>query len=57
VQHNGRTVDVGGQWIGPPQRRVNALVREFGLRTYEQNVDGKHVRSGGRERTLRPYAV
>jgi monoamine oxidase len=44
VTHHGKTVDVGGQWIGPSQSRVNKLVREFGLTLLEQPVDGTHVR-------------
>jgi len=40
----GRTVDVGGQWIGPVQPRVYQLAKELGLETMDQYVDGKHVR-------------
>lgn len=33
---SGERLDVGGQWIGPGQDRVLALVDEFGLKTYLQ---------------------
>jgi monoamine oxidase len=36
-------VDAGGQWIGPPQRRVNELVARYGLSLNEQFQTGKHV--------------
>ena len=45
VQHNGRTVDVGGQWVGPSQHRVNALIRELGLQLQPQVHSGTHVRA------------
>jgi monoamine oxidase len=32
----GGTFDLGGQWLGPKQKRINALVREFGLDTVSQ---------------------
>lgn len=34
------TVDLGGQWIGPGQEEILALVEEFGLETVEQYDDG-----------------
>ena len=45
VQHqteNGVTVkmDLGGQWIGPPQKYVSELVNELGLKTVEQYQAG-----------------
>ncbi|MGW3765779.1 flavin monoamine oxidase family protein [Streptomyces sp. NPDC005131] len=36
----GRLVEHGGQWIGPTQDRILALVEEFGLETFPQYVDG-----------------
>jgi monoamine oxidase len=44
--------EAGAQWISPKQRRANALVREFGLKTFKQYsagtatliVDGKVTR-------------
>jgi monoamine oxidase len=35
--------DVGGQWIGPDQKRVNALVDELGLQTFPTYNEGKKV--------------
>ncbi|MGB5811821.1 MAG: flavin monoamine oxidase family protein [Polyangiales bacterium] len=35
--------DVGGQWIGPGQDRVNALVAELGLETFRTFTKGKKV--------------
>ncbi|MFC7230437.1 flavin monoamine oxidase family protein [Saliphagus sp. GCM10025308] len=37
---SGEHVDLGGQWIGPTQNRVNELVAEFGLDTVPQFDDG-----------------
>lgn len=37
---DGERVDLGGQWIGPTQDRVNELVEEFGLDTVAQFDDG-----------------
>ncbi|WP_458191123.1 flavin monoamine oxidase family protein [Haladaptatus sp. NG-WS-4] len=37
---DGEHVDLGGQWIGPTQSRVNELVTEFGLDTVSQFDDG-----------------
>lgn len=35
--------DVGGQWIGPAQIRLKALVDEFGLQTFPTFTTGKKV--------------
>jgi monoamine oxidase len=32
--------EAGAQWISPKQRRANALVREFGLKTFKQYATG-----------------
>jgi monoamine oxidase len=40
---NGVHFDFGGQWIGPTQRRMHALVDEFGLATKPTPVDGRTV--------------
>jgi monoamine oxidase len=41
---DGRTVvELGGQWIGPTQRRVNALVTELGLETFPTFGEGEHL--------------
>jgi monoamine oxidase len=36
-------VDVGGQWVGPPQKRVNVLLSKYGLALREQYEAGSHV--------------
>ena len=44
--------DVGGQWVGPQQRRVHALLREYGIGTAAQHDDtrGKLVIVSGGDR-------
>ncbi len=52
----GTVVEVGGQWVGPTQDRVLALIDELGLKTFKtwgtgQSVDlrnGKRTEYGGR---------
>ncbi|MEM7138211.1 MAG: FAD-dependent oxidoreductase [Myxococcota bacterium] len=39
----GARFDVGGQWIGPGQERVRALVDELGLETFRTHTKGKKV--------------
>jgi monoamine oxidase len=39
----GPTVEVGGQWIGPTQLRVNRLVTELGLETFPTYSDGEQL--------------
>jgi monoamine oxidase len=36
-------VDVGGQWVGPPQKRVNSLLSKYGLALREQFEAAQHV--------------
>ncbi len=38
-------LDLGGQWIGPTQDRLAALVRELGVRTFPQHHAGKKILS------------
>ncbi|HXG27669.1 MAG TPA: flavin monoamine oxidase family protein [Nevskiales bacterium] len=38
---DGTPVDVGGQWVGPTQDRVLALLRELGIETYPQFHAGR----------------
>ena len=44
-----RVVEVGGQWIGPGQDRIGALVDELGFTTYPQPEDGDDVILDGDE--------
>jgi monoamine oxidase len=39
----GEVVEVGGQWVGPTQNKVLALIDELGLETFDTFVDGKSV--------------
>jgi monoamine oxidase len=39
----GEVVEMGGQWIGPQQLRVNKLVAELGLETFATYDTGEHV--------------
>lgn len=51
---DGTAVDVGGQWLGPTQKRALALVEELGLETLEQYSSGrKHLLLRGRHRTYK----
>jgi monoamine oxidase len=40
---DGKWVDVGGQWIGPTQDRVEALARELGHQTFPTYAAGENV--------------
>jgi monoamine oxidase len=43
-------VELGGQWIGPTQTRMYALVEELGLETFPTYNTGKHViQLGGKQ--------
>jgi len=42
-EHLGTWIDLGGQWIGPGQDRIEALVAELGFRTYPQTEAGDDV--------------
>ena len=42
-QHHGTWIDLGGQWIGPGQDRIAALVAELGFDTYPQPEQGDDV--------------
>jgi monoamine oxidase len=51
---SGKAVDLGAQWIGPTQDRVEALVKELGLHTFDQYCSGKKILElGDRRRTYR----
>jgi len=39
----GDVVELGGEWIGPSQLRINKLVAELGLETFPTYDDGEHV--------------
>ena len=47
-------IDLGGQWIGPTQRKVARLAEELGVKTFPQHHDGEKVLMiGGRRSTYR----
>lgn len=49
---DGEVVEVGGQWVGPGQDRVLALIDELGLETFPTFCEGKNVLElGGRVST------
>jgi len=49
----GDTIDLGGQWIGPDQKRVGKLAKELGVETFPQYHAGKKVfEDGGRIRLV-----
>ncbi len=46
----GTPVELGGQWLGPTQTRMYALVDELGLETFPTYNTGKHVvQLGGKQ--------
>ncbi len=62
---DGKWVDVGGQWIGPTQDRVEALARELAHETFPTyatgenvlEIDGKLVRYTGTIPRLAPHVL
>jgi monoamine oxidase len=62
---DGKWVDLGGQWIGPTQNRIEALARTFGAATFPtyaagENVvelDGKLTRYKGTIPRLAPHVL
>lgn len=43
VENGGVLVEHGGQWVGPTQDRVLALIDELGLETFTQYSDGENL--------------
>jgi monoamine oxidase len=39
----GKVIEAGGEWVGPTQDRVHALIDELGLSTFPTYVTGNHV--------------
>ncbi|MEZ5076901.1 MAG: FAD-dependent oxidoreductase [Solirubrobacterales bacterium] len=47
---DGKVVEVGGQWIGPTQRRIAALAAAMGVATFPTHDEGRHLLElGGRQ--------
>lgn len=40
---SGLAIDVGGQWVGPTQSKLLALLDEFNIQYYKQYTQGKHL--------------
>src|SRR5215210_1988484 len=47
----GTTVEMGGQWIGPGQRRISALARDLGVETFPTHLPGRTVFCEGGRRS------
>jgi monoamine oxidase len=47
TEDGGRLVEYGGQWVGPTQDRVLALIDELGLATFPQFTDGDNLQVTG----------
>ena len=47
----GTTVEMGGQWIGPDQRRIGALARDLGVETFPTHIPGRTVFCEGGRRS------
>ncbi len=46
---DGKVVEIGAQWVGPTQDRVNGLIAELGLETFPTHVSGANIfERGGR---------
>ncbi|MCU1641457.1 MAG: FAD-dependent oxidoreductase [Nocardia sp.] len=49
---DGVLIEMGGQWVGPGQDRVLALIGELGLSTFPTHTAGRHILEVGNSRTL-----
>jgi monoamine oxidase len=49
---DGVPIEMGGQWVGPGQHRVLALIDELGLSTFPTYTLGRHILELGNSRTL-----
>ena len=48
---DGEIVELGGQWVGPGQDQVLALIQELGLETFPTWCEGRNVfERGGKAR-------
>ncbi|MGQ4596617.1 FAD-dependent oxidoreductase [Nocardia sp. R6R-6] len=66
VRPDGSWIDRGGAWIGPGQDRIQALMTEFGVPSYQQYADGaammvvdgkQHRYTGTIPWTMSPWAA
>jgi monoamine oxidase len=49
---DGVFIEMGGQWVGPGQDRVLALIDELGLSTFPTHTNGRHILELGNSRIL-----
>lgn len=47
----GAPIEVGGQWVGPSQHQILALIGELGLQTFPTHVAGRHIAEVGGARS------
>ncbi|WP_454198625.1 flavin monoamine oxidase family protein [Nocardia sp. Marseille-Q1738] len=48
----GAAIEVGGQWVGPGQDQVLALIGELGLATFPTHTEGRHIAEIGTARSV-----
>ena len=48
---DGSPIDVGGQWVGPTQHKVLALLNNLGLSTFPTHMAGRHIAELGGSRS------
>jgi monoamine oxidase len=44
---SGKHVDLGGMWVGTQQLQIQELLKELGIETYPQYVNGKNIYDDG----------
>jgi monoamine oxidase len=54
---DGTLLDVGGQWVGPTQRRVLTLIEELGVQTFKTYDTGKNIKYHRGERIIYSGAI
>ncbi|MFF2083556.1 flavin monoamine oxidase family protein [Nocardia sp. NPDC058176] len=47
----GEPIEVGGEWVGPGQHRIHALIEELGLQTYPTHTAGRNIAEIGETRS------
>lgn len=47
----GEPIEIGGQWVGPGQDHVLALIDQLGLTTYPTHIAGSHIAEIGSSRS------
>lgn len=57
IDVRGTRMDVGGQWLGPQQRRMQALVRDYGLAMFPTFHHGRKILEIGGARSTYEGAI